>query len=104
VTPVSRRWRRLPAFIPPNVPFPREAGKSASRRDARRSPKGSLVWQRAWIALTELGDEVAVAVADSAEAMETAVRDHDPELIVPHSSRRGFPRLPFSVSFSQTRD
>jgi putative two-component system hydrogenase maturation factor HypX/HoxX len=38
--------------------------------------------QRAWIALTELGHEVAVAVVGSPEAMEAAVREHDPQLIV----------------------
>lgn len=38
--------------------------------------------QLAWIALTELGHEIAVAVVDSADAMEAAVRMHDPELIV----------------------
>ena len=38
--------------------------------------------QRAWIALTELGHEVAVAVVDSAAQMEAAVDEHDPELIV----------------------
>jgi putative two-component system protein, hydrogenase maturation factor HypX/HoxX len=38
--------------------------------------------QRAAIALTELGHEVAVAVVDSAPAMEAAVTEHDPELIV----------------------
>jgi putative two-component system hydrogenase maturation factor HypX/HoxX len=38
--------------------------------------------QRAWIALTDLGHEVAVAVVDSAPAMETAVRLHAPDLIV----------------------
>jgi putative two-component system hydrogenase maturation factor HypX/HoxX len=38
--------------------------------------------QRAGIALTELGHEVAVAVVDSAPAMEAAVAEHDPELIV----------------------
>ena len=38
--------------------------------------------QRAWIALTELGYDVAVAVVDSASAMETAVRVHAPDLIV----------------------
>ena len=38
--------------------------------------------QRAWIALTELGNDVAIAVVDSAAAMETAVRVHAPELIV----------------------
>jgi len=38
--------------------------------------------QRVLIALTELGYQVAVAVVDSAAAMEAAVREHDPELIV----------------------
>jgi putative two-component system hydrogenase maturation factor HypX/HoxX len=38
--------------------------------------------QRAWIALTELGHEVTVAVVETAAAMEAAVREHDPELIV----------------------
>ena len=38
--------------------------------------------QRAWIALTELGHEVTVAVVDSAAAMEAAVSAHRPQLIV----------------------
>ncbi|MGZ4181272.1 MAG: hydrogenase maturation protein [Solirubrobacteraceae bacterium] len=38
--------------------------------------------QRAWIALSELGHDVAVAVVGSAGAMEAAVREHDPQLIV----------------------
>ena len=38
--------------------------------------------QRAWIELTELGHEVSVAVVDSSAAMEAAVSEHDPELIV----------------------
>ncbi len=38
--------------------------------------------QRAWIALTELGHHVGVAVVGSAVAMEAAVREHDPHLIV----------------------
>ena len=38
--------------------------------------------QRAWIALTELGHEVTVAVVDSAAAMEAAVSEHRPEQIV----------------------
>ena len=38
--------------------------------------------QRAWIALREQGHDVAVAVVDSAAAMEAAVDGHDPELIV----------------------
>jgi putative two-component system protein, hydrogenase maturation factor HypX/HoxX len=35
-----------------------------------------------WIALTELGHEVTVAVVGSAAAMEAAVGEHDPQLIV----------------------
>jgi putative two-component system hydrogenase maturation factor HypX/HoxX len=38
--------------------------------------------QRAWIALTELGHEVTVAVVDSPAAMEAAVSGHSPQLIV----------------------
>ncbi len=38
--------------------------------------------QRAWIALTELGHDVPVAVVGSASAMEAAVRTHAPDLIV----------------------
>src|SRR5918992_4904436 len=38
--------------------------------------------QRAYIALTELGHRVDVAVVESAEAMEAAVARHQPELIV----------------------
>jgi putative two-component system protein, hydrogenase maturation factor HypX/HoxX len=38
--------------------------------------------QRAWIALTELGHKVTVAVVDSAESMEAAVNRNAPELIV----------------------
>src|SRR5262249_34743297 len=38
--------------------------------------------QRAWVALTELGHQVDVAVVDSADQMEAAVEEHDPQLIV----------------------
>src|ERR1700733_1719776 len=38
--------------------------------------------QRAWIALTDLGHEVAVAGVDSTAEMERAVRVHAPDLIV----------------------
>ncbi|MBV9681323.1 MAG: hypothetical protein JO046_06000, partial [Solirubrobacterales bacterium] len=38
--------------------------------------------QRAWVALTDLGHDVHVAVVDGAAAMEAAVAAHDPELIV----------------------
>jgi putative two-component system hydrogenase maturation factor HypX/HoxX len=38
--------------------------------------------QRAWIALTELGHDVEVAVVDSGAAMEDAVAAHRPDLVV----------------------
>ena len=38
--------------------------------------------QRAWIELTERGHDVTVEVVDSSAAMEAAVHEHDPELIV----------------------
>jgi putative two-component system hydrogenase maturation factor HypX/HoxX len=38
--------------------------------------------QRAWIALSELGHDVRVAVVDSAAGMEAAVAEHRPELVV----------------------
>jgi putative two-component system hydrogenase maturation factor HypX/HoxX len=38
--------------------------------------------QRAWVALTELGHGVSVAVVDAAAEMEAAVAEHRPELIV----------------------
>jgi putative two-component system hydrogenase maturation factor HypX/HoxX len=38
--------------------------------------------QRAWVALTELGHDVEVAVVDSGASMEAAVAAHRPELIV----------------------
>jgi putative two-component system hydrogenase maturation factor HypX/HoxX len=67
-----------------------EEGDRRPRPDAR--PAGLRVLflgsahnslsQRAWIALTELGHEVTVAVVDSAAAMEAAVGEHRPQLIV----------------------
>jgi putative two-component system protein, hydrogenase maturation factor HypX/HoxX len=47
--------------------------------------------QRAWIALTELGHEVTVAVVDSAAAMEAAVEEHRPQLIVCPMLKRMIP-------------
>ena len=38
--------------------------------------------QRAWIALSDLGHDVSVAVVGSASDMEAAVQEHDPQLIV----------------------
>lgn len=70
----------------------RESPRSLPARTERNSKRPSRILflvtahnglsQRAWIALTELGHEVAVAVVDSAAAMEAAVAEHDPELIV----------------------
>jgi putative two-component system protein, hydrogenase maturation factor HypX/HoxX len=76
-------------------------GRSGSRGDVARglvqeqagSPAGGLrilflvsahnsLSQRAWIALSELGHDVRVAVVDSAEGMEAAVAEHRPELVV----------------------
>jgi putative two-component system protein, hydrogenase maturation factor HypX/HoxX len=71
----------------------REAG-AADRRGPRlhrseRSPRvlflvsaHNSLSQRAWIALTELGHDVTVAVVDSAAEMEAAVSEHRPQLIV----------------------
>jgi putative two-component system protein, hydrogenase maturation factor HypX/HoxX len=47
--------------------------------------------QRAFIALTELGHRVEVAVVDGAEAMEAAVAEHCPELIVCPMLKRMIP-------------
>jgi putative two-component system protein, hydrogenase maturation factor HypX/HoxX len=47
--------------------------------------------QRAWIALTERGHRVAVAVVDSAAAMEAAVAEHRPGLIVAPFLKRMIP-------------
>jgi putative two-component system protein, hydrogenase maturation factor HypX/HoxX len=38
--------------------------------------------QRTWVALTQLGHDVTVAVVDGPEAMEAAVAAHEPQLIV----------------------
>jgi len=63
-------------------------GEATAQRSARPlrilflvSAHNSLS-QRAQIALTELGHTVEVAVVETAEAMETAVERHQPELIV----------------------
>ena len=56
----------------------RPVANSVSRLRAQRSQLS----QRAWIALTELGHDLAIAVVDSAAAMEAAVREHHPQLIV----------------------
>ena len=54
----------------------------ASRRILFLVSAHNSLSQRAFIALTELGYRVEVAVVDSAEAMEAAVARHRPELIV----------------------
>jgi hypothetical protein len=45
--------------------------------------------QRSWIALTELGHDVAVAVVESGAQMEAAVAARRPDLIV-HEARHCF--------------
>src|SRR5690349_12121829 len=61
-------------------------------RRNRRRPTGERILflvsahnglsQRAWVALTELGHDVAVAVVDADAEMEAAVATHEPGLIV----------------------
>jgi putative two-component system protein, hydrogenase maturation factor HypX/HoxX len=53
--------------------------------------------QRAFIALTELGHRVDVAVVDGAEDMETAVAQHQPELIVCPMLKRLIPESIWST-------
>ena len=53
--------------------------------------------QRAFIALTELGHRVDVAVVDGAEDMETAVARHKPELIVCPMLKRLIPESIWST-------
>ena len=64
-------------------------GPDGRLRDARSSlpilflvSAHNSLSQRAWIALTELGHHVTVAIVDSAAAMEAAVDGHRPQLIV----------------------
>jgi len=58
-----------------------EAGKESLRILFLVSAHNGLS-QRAWIALTEAGHDVSVAVVGSAADMEAAVHEHDPQLIV----------------------
>ena len=66
----------------PALPAPATSKSSRSLRILFLVSAHNGLSQRAWIALSELGHEVTVAVVDSAAAMEAAVRKHDPELIV----------------------
>jgi hypothetical protein len=72
----------------PILQFPRSIQAPAERDSRKRLRILFLVSahnglsQRAWIALRERGHAVEVAVVDSAAAMEAAVSEHDPELIV----------------------
>ena len=71
------------------------------RRDRRR-PTGERILflvsahnglsQRAWVALTELGHDVAVAVVDSGAEMEAAVAEHRPSLVVCPFLKRRIPQ------------
>ena len=72
----------------PIVELPRSTEAPTAHENGTRSRVLFLVSahnglsQRAWIALREQGHAVTVAVVDSAAAMEAAVDEHDPELIV----------------------
>jgi putative two-component system protein, hydrogenase maturation factor HypX/HoxX len=66
----------------PAIPTPATARSSGSLRILFLVSAHNGLSQRAWIALSELGHQVTVAVVDSTEAMEAAVGEHNPELIV----------------------
>jgi putative two-component system hydrogenase maturation factor HypX/HoxX len=69
--------------LPFAIPAPAAIGKSKkSLRILFLASAHNGLSQRSWVALTELGHKVEVAIVDRAAAMETAVRDRDPELIV----------------------
>ena len=59
-------------------PGPEAGRRAASLRVLFLVSAHNSLSQRAWIALTELGHEVTVAVVDSAAAMEAAVGEHRP--------------------------
>ena len=71
-------------------------------RRNRRRPTGERILflvsahnglsQRAWVALTELGHDVAVAVVDSGAEMEAAVAEHRPSLVVCPFLKRRIPQ------------
>ncbi len=79
------------ASIATDVPI-RDRSRSIDERDADERSRALRILflvsahnglsQRAWISLTELGHQVNVAVVDSAAEMESAVAEHQPELIV----------------------
>ena len=69
----------------------------ASRRILFLVSAHNSLSQRAFIALTELGHRVEVAVVDSGEAMETAVELHRPELIVCPMLKRFIPESIWST-------
>jgi putative two-component system hydrogenase maturation factor HypX/HoxX len=77
-TVAHARTRRLPTSLP--VPPVDNSGRSLRILFLVSAHNG--LSQRSSIALSELGHEVEIAVVDSGTAMEAAVRDHDPELIV----------------------
>jgi putative two-component system protein, hydrogenase maturation factor HypX/HoxX len=66
----------------PSMPAPAAGEGNISPRILFLVSAHNGLSQRARIALNELGHEVGVAVVDSAAAMQAAVREHDPELIV----------------------
>jgi hypothetical protein len=76
---IATRAQSTPRPGVDDVPF---AARNASLRILFLVSAHNGLSQRAWIALTELGHDVSVAVVESAVDMEAAVRDHDPQLIV----------------------
>jgi putative two-component system protein, hydrogenase maturation factor HypX/HoxX len=72
---------RRPEFLT-SIADPRVGASGRSLRILFLVSAHNGLSQCSWLALTELGHEVEVAVVDSGAAMEAAVRDHDPELIV----------------------
>ena len=66
----------------PAIPAAVTSGSGKSLRILSLVSAHNGLSQRAWIALSELGHQVTVAVVDSGAAMQAAVTRHDPELIV----------------------
>jgi putative two-component system hydrogenase maturation factor HypX/HoxX len=60
----------------------RPAGSTRSLRILFLVSAHNSLSQRAWVALSELGHDVSVAVVDAPDGMEAAVAEHRPELIV----------------------
>jgi hypothetical protein len=100
ISPPARRDRRGRSELSGQSP---RGGRDAEPVESPRSLRilflvsaHNGLSQRAEIALTDLGHEVSVAVVDSAAAMETAVCEHDPELIVCPFLKRMIPESVWS--------